>query len=362
MHSATGARADAHRGALISVARRPVRPRCFAAALAVLAIAVTACTGAKSDGLSSTAPPTASAAPHVADAGRLLVPSYGAMLGAWVQPSGAYTPSGEEKAVARFEHIIGRRLAIDNIYTPWAARMPLALARWDLRGGTLPMISWSGASTARIAAGAYDAQLRAQARQLRSLHRPVMVRWFFEMEGGAHRALAGSPASFIAAWRHIHEIFTSVGATNVLWVWCPNASDFTTGISQRYYPGNGYVDWIGADGYNWSPVLKHAAWRSFGTIFSRFYQWGIAQHKPLIVGETGVMERRPGEKAAWFRQADQQLRTEFPAIRAVVYFNSSRYNPNFGDHFDWKVTSSPSALNAFRALAAEPYFGARPFP
>ncbi len=37
------------------------------------------------------------------------------------------------------------------------------------------------------------------------------------------------PGEFVAAWRHVHDIFTSVGATNATWVWCPYtviASDF----------------------------------------------------------------------------------------------------------------------------------------
>jgi beta-mannanase len=29
-------------------------------------------------------------------------------------------------------------------------------------------------------------------------------------------------AHYVAAWRHVHRIFTKVGATNATWVWCPN--------------------------------------------------------------------------------------------------------------------------------------------
>jgi len=185
-----------------------------------------------------------------------------------------------------------------------------------------------------------------------------MLRWFAEMDLGSHRAQTISPASFVAAWRHMHDIFSSVGATNVRWIWCPSGATFATGVAQRYYPGNSYVDWTGADGYNWAPELPATTWRSFAQIFSSFYTWGLSAGKPMLVGEYGTVEGAPGAKAAWFRQADYQLRTYFPGIRAVVYFNSD--HPDFGKNFDWRVTTSHSALGAFRAFANDPYFRAQP--
>jgi hypothetical protein len=77
----------------------------------------------------------------------------------------------------------------------------------------------------------------------------------------------------------------------------------------------------------------------------------------MLLGEYGTAEGAPGAKAAWFRQADQEIKKEFPALRAVVYFNSKVMQ--FGIYFNWTVTSSKSALAAFRAFANDPYFEAR---
>jgi Glycosyl hydrolase family 26 len=289
-----------------------------------------------------------------ADARRLLVPPRGDLFGAWVKPTAGFSPAAEEAAVTGLEHALGRKLAIDQLYVRWAAPLPLAVARWDLRQGIIPMISWGGAPTNQIAAGTDDALIRARALQLRALGGPVLLRWFWEMDGAYNRATAVSPASFIRAWRHIHDIFASVGASNVRWVWCPTAAGFRTGIAQQFYPGSAYVDWIGADGYDWNPPRPGAGWTSFEQIFSAFYRWGFPTGKPLIVGEFGVLEGTPGAKAAWFAQAGRELRTQLPDIRAVVYFDS-------GDQkFDWRVTTSPSALAAFRSFGREPYFSARP--
>lgn len=287
-----------------------------------------------------------------------LAPSSGTLFGAYVQPTTGADLAAQESAVLSLERQIGRRIAVDQHYDPWNVPLPLAISRWDLAHGRIPMVSWQGANARKIVAGDYDSLLRARAVQLRDLHGPVMLRWFAEMNGVVHDADTVSPATFIAAWRHIHNIFRSVGATNVLWVWCPTSGGFATGDAQRFYPGNSYVDWIGADGYNWAPVRPHAAWRSFAEIFGAFYRWGAATGLPLLIGEYGAVEGAAGAKAGWFGQAAAQLRTQMPDIRAVVYFDDD--HKNYGENFNWRVTSSASALAAFRAFATEPYFMAAP--
>lgn len=287
-----------------------------------------------------------------------LAPSHGALFGAWVQPSGYSGPDADEFAVAAFERTIGRKLAIDHVYTSWANPMPTALAQWDLRRGTIPMITWAAARTDLIAKGSYDSVIRAAAYALKSLHGPVMLRWFPEMDLKPNKRYAVSPASFVAAWRHMHKIFASVGATNVRWVWCPNVSAFRVGIADRYYPGDSYVDWVGADGYNWAPQVTFLPWRSFAQIFAPFYRWGLPTGKPMLIGEYGAVEGAHGAKAAWFRRADRQIKSKFPALRALIYFNSEHLN--FGMPFNWKVTSSRTSLSAFKAFANDPYFRAKP--
>jgi hypothetical protein len=327
-------------------------PAVVVATAGLAAAAVVAIAACQSPAPKAAGGPASQQPPAVAPGS--LAPSSGALFGAWVQPTNGYTDDDEEAAIVVLEHAIGRKLAIDQLYVSWAAPMPMAVARWDLGQGIIPMISWAGARTDLIAAGAYDVTIRAGALQLKALHQPVLLRWFAEMDLSAESA---SPASFVAAWRHVRSIFSSVGADNVRWVWCPSAALFTTAGAQGYYPGSSYVDWVGADGYNWAPERPDSSWRSFGQIFSSFYRWGLSTGKPLLVGEYGVVEGAPGAKAAWFMQADHELRRQFPAIRAVVYFDSD--HEAFGRYFNWRVTSSPSALAAFRAFADDRYFGAR---
>jgi hypothetical protein len=77
-----------------------------------------------------------------------------------------------------------------------------------------------------VAAGAQDNYIRSWAAAAKSWGQPLFLRYAWEMNapwfswGSGANGTTG--ADYVAAWRHVHDIFQSVGATNVKWVWCPN--------------------------------------------------------------------------------------------------------------------------------------------
>jgi beta-mannanase len=215
--------------------------------------------------------------------------------------------------------------------------------------GRTPMVSWNGTSAATILDGDHDDLIRERARALEDLGVPVLLRFWWEMDTALKKAWAKDPDDFIAAWRHVHRLFDQEGAANVSWVWCPTSLAFTKEIADKWWPGDGWVDWVCADGYNFAPAKPDAPWRSFAEIFDPFYEWALEKGKPIMIGEFGVLERRPGEKATWLRQAGQDLRDRFPAIRAVVYFDTRRMVD--GTARDWRIDTSPEAAEAFTDLA-----------
>ena len=62
-----------------------------------------------------------------------------------------------------------------------------------------------------------------------------------------------------------------------------------------------------------------------------------------MIGEFGVQERKPGEKAQWLREAAGVLKTKFTDIKAVVYFNVKK-------RYDWRLDTD-SARGSFKYLA-----------
>ncbi len=195
----------------------------------------------------------------------------------------------------------------------------------------------------------------AQANRFAAFGSPIFLRFFHEMDGDYRRTYVHSAQDFIAAWRHVHDIFVQHGATNVVWIWCPTAWKFTTGSSaQTYYPGAAYVDWIAADGYSWYPVT--GGWRTWTQIFQPFYNWASTMNKPIMIAENGALEdpAMPNRKASWIADSQTVMKTTYPLIQAVVYFDIVG-NLN-GTALRWPVDSSQASYNAYRTMGADPYF------
>ena len=129
--------------------------------------------------------------------------------------------------------------------------------------GTLPIIDWSPWDLAAgggpdqpdfqlsdVISGRYDAYIRQWATAAAAWGHPFFLRYCHEMNGTwypwSEGANGNSPGQFVQAWRHVHDIFQSVGASNVTWLWSPNEIASYDGIPMtELYPGPAYVDWAG---------------------------------------------------------------------------------------------------------------------
>ncbi len=217
------------------------------------------------------------------------------------------------------------------------------------------MISWGKTVTTEINNGSQDGLIRQRAAGIKSFGQLAFVRWFWEMGGNRNTSTAVSPAEYIAAWQRLRRIFAEEGATNAVWVWCPDASDFVDGTAQSFYPGDDAVDWTCADGYNYRhPARRSSQPRSFEDTFSAFYGWAAERGKPIMIGEYGVVEDGPGVKAAWVNASGEVLKSRFPAIGAIVYYHSLRERDGFT--YDWRMDTSAESLAAFSGQGADPYF------
>lgn len=278
------------------------------------------------------------------------VPQTGAYLGAWVKPPG-WSQSEEKQAVTDFESEIGRPLGIDQIYPAWGESAGSSVtwhSAWDVSAGRIPLLTWGGGNSNEITAGTWDDYINGFAQAVKAIGAPVFIRYGAEMELSQNQSWVVSPSAYVAAWRHIHDLFAAQGANNVSWVWAPDAGAFPD-VAPQYYPGDAYVDWIAADGYEWYPGKQPSTWKSFSTIFSAFYAWGAATGKPLMVSETGVQEDPddPSAKQTWFTDSLAAMKG-WPDLKAFVYFNSDKAYP-------WWIDSSTASLQGFGTLAGDPY-------
>ena len=195
-----------------------------------------------------------------ASSSSILEPATGALLGMYY---GAGT-------IAQTTAKLGRTPPVHLTYYAWNADWTGAVTKADLAAGRIPLVNWEphNIDFNKIVDGSLDATIKARARGSKALGKKFFLDFSAEMNGD--EAWDGNNAPlYIAAYRHIHDIFVAQGATNVVWAWCPNVTDIHGGNKNTmdYYPGDAYVDWTGVDGYNWG--TNNGGWQSFQQVFEK---------------------------------------------------------------------------------------------
>jgi len=259
---------------------------------------------------------------------------------------GVFNPGGPSngQSAEAYDREVGRRPDIVLWYHDFGDSLLTPEEMSALRStGETPLVTWEpyNQSLASIAAGGYDSYIRDSARIAKSWGGELMVRFAHEMNGAWYPWARSE--SYVAAWRHIVEVFREEGATNVRWVWAPNVNRSGSMPFSAYFPGDEYVDYVGLDGYNFG-ATEGNRWYSFRELFSSSYA-AVTQlsSKPVIVTETSSSETG-GDKAAWIRSAYlQTIPTEFPRIKAVVWFNKVQED-------NWPIDSSQASLEAYREV------------
>ena len=248
--------------------------------------------------------------------------------------------------------------------------------------GSIPMVNWGswdyccGTNQPRfrlseIIKGAHDGYIHQWARAAAAWGHPYFLRFDHEMNGfwqfaWSEQTNGNKPGEFVAAWRHVHDIFVQDGARATTWVWCPNISGSKTTPLAELYPGDDYVDWTCMDGYNWG-TDGNGQWQTFADVFggSAFNGYHntyeellhLAPGKPIMIGETGT-SRDGGDPGAWVRDAlETQLPNNFPRIQALVWFNWNANDPAL----DWPIESSPNTQAAFAEGITSGYFASNQF-
>jgi hypothetical protein len=303
-----------------------------------------------------------------AAAGPTLTASNQIYWGAWIKGSSGEAP-WSMAAASKFEQTTGKRLSLINWSSPFYLSACNGYCSFQAEQfnavrnhGSIPFFSWNPGpgggefSDARIAAGSQDAYITAWAKAAKSWGHPFFLRFAWEMNGAWFPWGVGNngttASDYVAMWRHVHDIFASVGATNATWVWCPNVDPYNRRAPLgSVYPGPTYVDWTCLDGYNGANP-----WNSFSGLFKSSYEkitGVLATHKPMIVGETASTETG-GSKSQWITDMFGALPLEFPKIRGLLWFDKSEPGP--GGHSDWPIESSTTATSAFATGIHAPAF------
>jgi hypothetical protein len=278
--------------------------------------------------------------PRLCTVSAKLVPSCGLWWG--VSPGMWHDRAAGTRA---FERQMGARVDVYKSYHFNTDRFPTpgerAIARepGHHRLLNLDYVPDGSYSWAQVAAGKDDGQIVAEARYLK---RTFKHRLFIGIHHEPEDEVVEAPGSgyqasdFAAMFRHVVRVFRAQGVHNVVWVFNIMGDQGADSESwfPRLYPGNRFVDWIGADIYGCvSPKLCHSFAKStMNQRFSRhatwpgFYRWSIRHHphKPIMLSEWAAFANVPeADRVSYLRTLREQLHL-FPRLKALVYWDSNQ--------------------------------------
>jgi mannan endo-1,4-beta-mannosidase len=242
--------------------------------------------------------------------------------------------------VTAFTSAIGARPDVVMYYSGWFVPFPAAFATTVASNGAVPLVQMNPdrISVAGIAAGRYDGYLSAYAEAVRAYRHPVIVSFGHEMNGSWYSwgYRHTSPATFVAAWRHIVTLFRALGARNVTWLWTVNIVNNTQSGTipppARWWPGASYVTWVGIDGYYLKPNWQFAP--LFGPTIANVR---TLTQDPILIAETGATPTA-GQPA---KIADVFAGVRLYGLLGFVYFDATN---SLGEDFS---ISSQAAVTAF---------------
>jgi glycosyl hydrolase family 26 len=270
-----------------------------------------------------------------------------------------------------FSKVLQRTPAMAEFYEPFPATSGFQsnVACFFAKRGIMSLIQLdptSNVSLSAIAHGDYDGYLRGYAAAVKQFHAPIALSFGHEMNGwwypwGLHEnsppaQFTSKPKDFIAAWRHIHAVFTKAGATNVKWVWTvrQNVGELHgkkwPGI-KAWWPGGKYVDWVGMDGY-----FRRES-QDFNSVFgTQVTDIRAITGKPLLIGETAVQMQNPNATKQISELFDGVRRT--PKMLGFIWFDLDSTR----SAIHWNIDNNATAISAIRQELHQPPPSPKPKP
>lgn len=289
-------------------------------------------------------------------------------FGASLQGSGS--PVAQKNAYAR---TVGVQPNILKRFIEWGTPLDKAWATSLWKAGAIPQIeleSWpyaGGLTLKQVAAGKGDAYVRQLAKDIRAINVPVVISFAHEFNADWYpwgfcsrpkkKPVADVcktrpkqwPSDFVKAWKRMHGLFGSAGATNAIWLWQANQISARPENRLKYwYPGNSYVDWVGIVGYYYaSNKVNHTFAKLFVPTINEVHTFS---KKPILIPEVGS---QPSARQKYDVRDFLRGVAGRKDVIGFMWFNIPKPN----EHVDWRITARADSLKAFRYWSRKLPFG-----
>lgn len=275
------------------------------------------------------------------------------------------------ESILLLEDTLHAYMPLIQLYIAWGdkpeERFPLKYAKTIYNLGSTPFITWepwlndfdreahnmvpkkqpNKQGLIDVANGDYDFYIDQWATDLKEFKEIVFIRLGHEMND-PYRYPWGpqnnKPEDFIAAWRHVVDRFRKQNVDNVVWVWSPHPAYYLYG---EYYPGDGYVDWVGVGALNYGNVALWSQWWSFKRIFGDYYNWLASFNKPIAITEFSCLDVG-GKRNEWYTDALDSLPEKYPLLKSVIFYNNDNDFSTLNKSLDWSLNNDSLSSEAVK--------------
>jgi endoglucanase len=263
--------------------------------------------------------------------------------------------------IENFKNNYGKKPYLVMVFIDWGNFIEEDIYKNIFAASSVPFITWEpwnaetkeGINFNKILNGDYDPYIIKFAKNINKFNKPVFLRFGHEVNGNWY-PWSGEIITanvYIKTYRYIKNLFDNITDDKVEWVFSINWEDLPPSESNffmNYYPGPGYVDYFGIDGYNWGDTRKWSHWLEFAEMFKRSYQIVTSKtNKPIIISEFGSAQSG-GNKAKWIKDAFKSIK-KMKRIKAFVLFNLDK-------EADWRFRPQSEAGKQFRKELKSSYF------
>ncbi len=274
--------------------------------------------------------------------------------------------------IQKLEDSLNTVFPLIHIFSAWGSKdsqkFPLKEVYSIINLGSIPVITWepwvtdfdakqfpgipapeirSKNSMFSISQKTYDSYIIEWAKEAKKVSKPLFLR-FAEELNDPYRYPWGpqnnTAKDYVDAWKHVHDIFKNVGAPNGIWIWNPHPSyDYF----EEYYPGDDYVDYVGAGVFNYGNAVSWSSWNSFKEIMSKNYETMKKFNKPIMITEFASLSYG-GNRSLWYKEAFETMKKEYPEIKGLIFFHYKNDYTVSDKKINWYFIDDKKSLTAVK--------------